>query len=137
VTPEQAAAAMQAHVARTTEDARRFAARFPAGYGSPTARNGLLWLAVRGWLESMVERGAADVELAAAVRSMLTAAADPANDLMLPPQTPATVDPKPAPGPLLSPDCAAGKCSACVGDAWDPVRDLLTSCEHMCHGVTT
>lgn len=34
---------------------------------------------------------------------------------------------------LLSPDCAAGKCSACTGDAWDNRGDRLDTCDHHCH----
>ena len=43
-----------------------------------------------------------------------------------------------APHPLpISPDCQAGKCSACSFDAWDYLRDVLTDCGHDCHrGVT-
>lgn len=37
----------------------------------------------------------------------------------------------------ISPDCRAGKCSACSFDAWDAERDCLTDCGHDCHrGVT-
>lgn len=32
-----------------------------------------------------------------------------------------------------SPDCAAGKCHACSGDAWHVALDALTDCEHPCH----
>lgn len=33
-----------------------------------------------------------------------------------------------------SPDCRAGKCRACSGDAWDDERDVLVPCSHDCHG---
>lgn len=36
------------------------------------------------------------------------------------------------PGPT-SPDCKAGKCSACTGDAWSDKLDAVTECEHPCH----
>jgi hypothetical protein len=35
--------------------------------------------------------------------------------------------------PPTSPDCAAGKCPACTGDAWDVGVDRLTDCRHHCH----
>ena len=35
--------------------------------------------------------------------------------------------------PAVSPDCAAGKCPACTGDAWDTGKDRLTDCQHDCH----
>lgn len=37
------------------------------------------------------------------------------------------------PGVFVSPDCAAGKCSACTGDAWDVERDAVVPCQHDCH----
>lgn len=33
----------------------------------------------------------------------------------------------------LSPDCRAGKCTACNGDAWSDRLDAHTDCEHPCH----
>lgn len=33
----------------------------------------------------------------------------------------------------VSPDCKAGKCSACTGDAWSDRLDARTDCEHPCH----
>lgn len=33
----------------------------------------------------------------------------------------------------LSPDCRAGKCTACTGDAWSDRLDAHTDCEHPCH----
>lgn len=33
----------------------------------------------------------------------------------------------------VSPDCAAGKCGACIGTAWDFDADKLTGCTHECH----
>lgn len=36
--------------------------------------------------------------------------------------------------PATSPDCRAGKCRACSGDAWDDERDVLVPCSHDCHG---
>ena len=33
----------------------------------------------------------------------------------------------------LSPDCKAGKCTACTGDAWSDRLDAHTDCEHPCH----
>lgn len=33
----------------------------------------------------------------------------------------------------LSPDCKAGKCTACNGDAWSDRLDAHTDCEHECH----
>lgn len=36
-------------------------------------------------------------------------------------------------GPPVSPDCSAGKCGACVGDAWDHAADVPAPCEHACH----
>ena len=33
----------------------------------------------------------------------------------------------------VSPDCRAGKCGACTGDAFDLLLDALTECEHTCH----
>lgn len=35
--------------------------------------------------------------------------------------------------PPISPDCASGKCAACIGTAWDMDRDELTNCGHDCH----
>ena len=35
--------------------------------------------------------------------------------------------------PAVSPDCAAGKCPACTGDAWDTGKDRLIDCQHDCH----
>lgn len=35
----------------------------------------------------------------------------------------------------LSPDCRAGKCTACVGDAWDDLFDERTGCVCLCHGA--
>lgn len=37
---------------------------------------------------------------------------------------------------VLSPDCAAGKCTACVGEGWDPDRDGTAPCPCACHHVT-
>lgn len=34
---------------------------------------------------------------------------------------------------ITSPDCRAGKCHVCSGDAWDFDRDAPTACEHRCH----
>jgi hypothetical protein len=34
---------------------------------------------------------------------------------------------------LTSPDCKAGKCSACTGDAWSDRLDAHADCEHPCH----
>jgi hypothetical protein len=36
----------------------------------------------------------------------------------------------------LSPDCKAGKCSACVGDAWDTAKDAPANCRCDCHRST-
>lgn len=36
---------------------------------------------------------------------------------------------------LTSPDCKAGKCSACTGDAWSDKLDAVTECEHPCHAA--
>lgn len=36
----------------------------------------------------------------------------------------------------LSPDCAAGKCGACVGDGWDADQDQIAPCPCACHHVT-
>ena len=45
----------------------------------------------------------------------------------------ALVEAAPAlPGPV-SPDCRAGKCSACTGDAWSDKLDAHADCEHPCH----
>jgi len=33
----------------------------------------------------------------------------------------------------VSPDCRAGKCKACSGDAWDEAADALTTCRCGCH----
>lgn len=33
----------------------------------------------------------------------------------------------------LSPDCAAGKCRACTGEAWNHDNDYLTYCGCRCH----
>jgi len=33
----------------------------------------------------------------------------------------------------ISPDCTAGKCGACSGDAWDFAKDHRVDCEHDCH----
>ena len=35
---------------------------------------------------------------------------------------------------IISPDCRDGKCAACLGDAWDDVKDQGTECQHACHG---
>jgi len=35
-----------------------------------------------------------------------------------------------------SPDCAAGKCGACTGDAWDVATDQMVPCGHDCHTAT-
>lgn len=35
---------------------------------------------------------------------------------------------------ILSPDCRDGKCAACIGDAWDDVKDQGSDCQHACHG---
>jgi hypothetical protein len=36
----------------------------------------------------------------------------------------------------VSPDCRAGKCKACSGDAWDEAADVLTTCRCDCHADT-
>jgi len=33
----------------------------------------------------------------------------------------------------LSPDCRAGKCAACVGQAWDDDTDEAAACPCACH----
>ncbi len=37
---------------------------------------------------------------------------------------------------VLSPDCAAGKCTACPGDGWDADQDAVAPCPCACHHVT-
>lgn len=37
---------------------------------------------------------------------------------------------------ILSPDCKAGKCRACTGDAWDHVADAPAVCPCECHAPT-
>lgn len=36
-------------------------------------------------------------------------------------------------GYAISPDCQAGKHTACVGEAWDVTEDAPTGCECDCH----
>lgn len=66
-------------------------------------------------------------------------AGEPLPDLVAPPapepERPSLVclDEAEAAGPPVSPDCRAGKCTACVGEAWDEDADEVTECEHACH----
>jgi len=66
-------------------------------------------------------------------------AGEPLPDLVAPPapepERPSLVclDEAEATGPALSPDCRDGKCTACVGEAWDERADELSECEHPCH----
>ena len=69
MTPEQWADASTLMVARLTTELR----------GSFWDRQGRQWVAVQGWL--MVVATESDAAIAASVRAILTAVADPANDL--------------------------------------------------------
>lgn len=38
--------------------------------------------------------------------------------------------------PPIGPDCRDGKCAACIGDAFDFLKDEPTRCGHECHAPT-